>query len=379
VKAAECRLAPWDGRTWKGATMGGSDPEVTDAPETYRQCFMDSSDAIVITDAEGRIVSANPAWLGLYGYTLDEVRGRTTAVVKSEHTTREMYEYMWRQISDPAKGFWKGEIVNRKKNGEEVPLLLTITPIRRNDAIIGYMGIGIDLSERKKLEEMKELYDMVVRHDLKAPLGSILTIGETLASGYMGELGDKQKRMLDRIVKAGKQMLEMIATSLDMAKMERGTLRLNIEDVDLFAAVRTSFENLAGLAEHGGVKLELTADGRPAGTEDRLTAALDPVHLQRCTDNLVKNAIEASPRGETVTVAVAEKGGAGRVRVHNRGEPIPPDVRATLFHPFSTFGKRGGTGLGAYGVKLLTEAMGGTVSYETGESGTTFELAFPLR
>jgi signal transduction histidine kinase len=95
-------------------------------------------------------------------------------------------------------------------------------------------------------------------------------------------------------------------------------------------------------------------------------------------DNLLKNAIEAAPRRGPVTLTVEARDGAGRVRVHNPGAPIPAPVRATLFHPFGTYGKRGGTGLGLYGVKLLAEAMKGGVSYETGEGGTTFELSLPL-
>jgi signal transduction histidine kinase len=99
--------------------------------------------------------------------------------------------------------------------------------------------------------------------------------------------------------------------------------------------------------------------------------------VQRCVDNLVKNAVEAAPRDTPVTVAVAEDGPAVTLRVHNSGPPIPPDVLATLFHPFSTFGKRGGTGLGLFGVKLTVEALGGTVTHETGVTGTAFTIRFP--
>jgi signal transduction histidine kinase len=78
-------------------------------------------------------------------------------------------------------------------------------------------------------------------------------------------------------------------------------------------------------------------------------------------------------------VSIVERGDEARIRVHNEGAPIPPDVRATLFHPFSTYGKRGGTGLGIYGVKMAVEAMGGRVDCETGAKGTVFEIVFPTR
>ena len=347
---------------------------LADDPEIYRQSFRDSTDSIVITDRDGRIVTANRAWLELYGYELDEVVGRTTRLIKSQNATPEMYRYMWSQIADPATGHWKGEIVNCKKGGEEVPVLLTITPIRREDRIAGYMGIGIDISERKQIEEMRGLYDLMVRHDLKAPLGSMIALLQTLQDGYAGKLDAAQSDLVERGLRSGKRMLEIIATSLDVEKLRRGTLRLDIEDVDLFGVVRASIETLSEMAKAKEVSVSLRAGERPAEDEDRLVLRLDPIHLQRCTDNLIKNAIEASPRGGPVRVSIEEDGAGARIRIHNGGDPIPPDVRPTLFHPFSTYGKRGGTGLGIYGVKMAVEAMGGRVDYETGAAGTTFEI-----
>lgn len=347
-------------------------------PEIYRQSFRDSTDAIVITDPDGRIAVANQAWLDLYGFELNEIIGKTTSLIKSDHATPEMYRYMWSQIADPAKGHWKGEIVNRKKTGEEVPVMLTITPIRRDGAIIGYMGLGIDMSERARVEEMKELYDMIVRHDLKAPLGTMIALLQTLQDGHVGTLEPAQRDFVDRILRSGRRMLEIIATSLDMEKLKRGMLPLEIADVELFEIARSSIETLVDLAGRKSVEISLLAGRRPAAASDALVLRIDRVHAQRCTDNLIKNAIEAAPAGSTVEVSIVERGDEARIRVHNEGAPIPPDVRATLFHPFSTYGKRGGTGLGIYGVKMAVEAMGGRVEYETGANGTAFEIVFPL-
>ena len=126
-----------------------------DALRIYQQSFRDSTDTIVITNNKGEIIDANPAWLKLYGYTLEEVLGKTTHIIRGACTNDSLYKDMWEEIRDQEKGFWTGEIVNRKKNGEEIPILLTITPIRSNGAIIGYMGIGIDITEQKKFENFK--------------------------------------------------------------------------------------------------------------------------------------------------------------------------------------------------------------------------------
>ncbi len=350
---------------------------VLEDPEIYRRSFEDSAEAIVITDVDGRIIAVNRAWLDLYGYTREEVLGRTTSLIKSPHTTPEVYRYMWERIQDPAIGSWRGEIINCAKGGAEIPVLLTISPIRRDGEIIAYLGLGLDLRERRQAEEMKALYDLIMRHDLKSPLSGMMGLLGVMHDGLAGDLTVKQKDLLQRAMRSGDRMAAIIATSLDLEKLRRGTLRLDLSDVDLYSVVRESFETLADQARRAEVSLKLRSGVRPASAEDLLVLQLDPIHLQRAVDNLVKNAIEAAPAGTDVLVTIEETDGSASIRVQNGGDPIPPPVRATLFHPFSTYGKRGGTGLGIYGVKLAVEAMGGSIRYETGEAGTLFEIAFP--
>jgi PAS domain S-box-containing protein len=351
---------------------------IVDEPEAYRQFFLASNDAIVLTDARGCIVSANPAWLELYGYTLDEVVGKTTRIIRSPHSDDAMFAQMWKQIGDPEVGFWRGEIINKKKSGEDVPVLLSIQPVRQSGRIIGYMGVAIDMSERRRAEELRELYDALVRHDLKAPAAVTMTVLSALLDGHMGPLNPKQRDLIERARRKVQQMLDTVATYLDIQKLRGAALRLDVEDVDLFAIVRESLDTLAEIAADRNVTLDLRSDDEPARADDRLVLRLDPVQLQRCSDNLVKSAIEGAERGGKVTVTISHAAALATIRVHNTGNPIAPDVVSTIFHPFSTYGKRGGTGLGASGVRMLTEAMGGKVQFDTGSHGTTFALEFPM-
>lgn len=345
--------------------------------EVYRRAFEDSTDAILVTDVRGRIQLANPAWLELHGYTFDEVRGRTPALVKGPHTSREVYEEMWRDILDPARGSWRGELVNRRKDGTEIPVLVTITPIKDGEAVAGYLGIALDLRERKAAEEFRRLYDLVVWHDLRSPLGVMLNVLDLVLGGAAGETTPRQRDLLERALRQGQRMQEIIATSLDLEKLRARKPVVDREPVDLVAAVREVLADQEALARNREVSTLLRFGPRPARDDDRLEWELDPLHLQRCLDNLVKNALEASPRGGAVTATVAGSPEDLRIRVENGGPPLPAEVRATLFHPFGTYGKRGGTGLGLYGVKLLVEAMGGTVRFESDETGTAFEMVFP--
>jgi len=338
--------------------------------EVFRRCFEDSTDGIVLTDVEGRMLRANPAWLAMHGYVEAEVLGQTLRLVRGPHTTREVYDAMWADIRDPAKGSWKGELVNRRKDGTELPVLVTITPVREAGRIAGYMGISLDMRERKEVEELKRLYELVVWHDLKSPLGTIRALLDALAGGFAGPLAPSQEDLIQRAVKQCGRMAELIATTLDLERLKSRKLQMDLHDVDL---VRLCLAAIEGQQDRGRqLEVEVKLSGAPS-----LLVRADPLHAQRCLDNLVKNAIEAAPRKAIATVVVEGRGAVGVARIHNPGKPIPAPVRATLFHPFGTYGKRGGTGLGLYGVKLLVEAMSGAVRYETGDEGTTFELEFP--
>ncbi|MGC4119173.1 MAG: PAS domain-containing sensor histidine kinase [Myxococcales bacterium] len=348
--------------------------------EIFRRSFEDSTDGIVLTDPRSRILRANQAWLAMHGYQEHEVVGQRTSLVRGALTSDAVYVHMWTQISDPKVGFWKGELVNRRKDGSEIPVLLTITPVREGDQIAGYMAISIDQTDRKQAEELKRLYELVVWHDLKSPVAAIQSLLGAVLGELAGPLNGDQRDLLVRAKSQAVRAQELIATTLDLEKLKAKKLQLDLQEFNLFAAARSSFQTLGAAASALGLKLTLLGDSGPASEADRAVLQLDPIHLQRCVDNLVKNAIEASPRGDEVVLRIAPTSDGGiRLSVRNGGKPIPPDVRATLFHPFGTYGKRGGTGLGLYGVKMLTEAMGGTVEFVSDESGTEFAMVFGRR
>src|SRR5690606_13193606 len=105
-------------------------------------CVEDSDEAIMISDRKGTLVYVNPAWCRIYQYTAEEAVGNTPSLLHSGIQDKSFYRKMWDDITNPEKGSWKGELVNRAKDGTLVPVLLTITPYRGDDgSILGYMGI----------------------------------------------------------------------------------------------------------------------------------------------------------------------------------------------------------------------------------------------
>ncbi|MCW8861886.1 MAG: EAL domain-containing protein, partial [Rhodospirillales bacterium] len=117
------------------------------------QRVIDSSfDGVMISDADGKIISVNPAFSRVTGYRSDEVIGKTPGVLSSGRHGKEFYDAMWAQLQE--KGYWQGEIWNRRKNGEVYPEWLSINAIEdEKGEIRKYAAIFTDITERKRSEE----------------------------------------------------------------------------------------------------------------------------------------------------------------------------------------------------------------------------------
>lgn len=117
----------------------------------FLNAFQYSTDAILLTDLQSNIIEVNRAFTSLFGWTRDEAVGQNTRILRAPATSDEFYRGMWQSIT--TKGSWMGEIVNRHKDGHEIPVLLSITPIFQDGEKIGYMGVEIDLTEKKRIEK----------------------------------------------------------------------------------------------------------------------------------------------------------------------------------------------------------------------------------
>ncbi|HEU0187872.1 MAG TPA: EAL domain-containing protein [Gallionellaceae bacterium] len=115
--------------------------------------YQNSSEAMTVTDRHGIIVSVNPAFTALTGYSLEEVLGKSSKMINSGRDTRESYQDMWREIN--SIGHWQGEIWNRRKNGELYLEWLTINTIYNDDGSVHrYVALFSDITQKKESEEL---------------------------------------------------------------------------------------------------------------------------------------------------------------------------------------------------------------------------------
>jgi two-component system sensor histidine kinase/response regulator len=229
--------------------------------------------------------------------------------------------------------------------------------------------------ELREAARLREDVDNITRHDLKAPLNSIIGLPQVMAQE--GGITEKQAEYLKTIEESGYRMLQMINLSLDLFKMERGMYRLQPVSVDALGIIRKIVAENRGLAGSKNIGFEITNQGHPPQDGAKFLIGGEDLLCYSLFSNLIKNAVEASPKGETVSIRL-ESDERGYIRIHNSGS-VPKAIRETFFEKYATAGKRSGTGLGTYSAKLIAETQGGGIDMETSESeGTTITVSLPL-
>ncbi|RYF18745.1 MAG: HAMP domain-containing histidine kinase, partial [Comamonadaceae bacterium] len=211
---------------------------------------------------------------------------------------------------------------------------------------------ALNAEERSRtLEEnarLREDVERMSRHDLKTPLNSILGVSRLLRDG--GHLGAEQRELVGVLQRAALRMLEMVNLSLGLFRMETGTYDFQPQAVDLREVVGRVLVDLHSLAESSGVTVYLEGSDRRA-----VYVRAEELLCYSIVANLVKNAVEASRRGEHVTLAL-RAGDPVSLTVTNPGE-VPPELAGRFFEKYATAGKSGGTGLGTYSARLMARAQ----------------------
>lgn len=229
----------------------------------------------------------------------------------------------------------------------------------------------------KELNRLKNQFVNAVSHDLRVPLTSVMGYAEFLEDGIGGALTPQQTVFVDQIQKNAIRLAHMVDDLLDFARMEAGTLKLNLELTDLKGRLAEVAESLKPQIEASGLSFALELPSEP------LVTCLDVPRVERVFFNLVNNAIKFTPAGGSIRVSLASEAGEIRAEVRDTGVGIAPEDQPKLFRPFSQLvgaEHKGGTGLGLNIVKLLVEAHGGTVgvSSQPGK-GSCFWFTLPLR
>jgi PAS domain S-box-containing protein len=342
---------------------------------TLVQAVEQAQASIVISDAEGIVLYVNPYFSEITGYTKEEVIGNNPRVLKSGQHDATFYETMWKTLASGQS--WRGEIVNRKKDGSLFWESAAISPIvDATGHIVNYVAVKEDIGDRKNLERIKEDVEQIMRHDLKSPLNAIIGMPQVLELDH--NLTPIQREMIGLIRESGLNMLDMINLSLDLFKIETGRYQYQPQPVDLLALLARLIHTFENKITRKQVTIQLNFNGVCPPQQMQFFIAADERLLFSMLSNLLINAIEASNSGTSIAVNL-EHQQQTILTICNSGT-VPVAVRTDFFEKYKTYGKQGGTGLGTYSAKLMADAMGFKIGMETSdiEHSTQVWLHIPL-
>ena len=212
----------------------------------------------------------------------------------------------------------------------------------------------------REAARLREDVDGILRHDLKTPLNSIIGLPSVMIES--GDLKSELVESLKAIEASGYRMLSMVNSSLDLMKMERGTYPFHPVTVDVVKIIRKIESEIHSSAEFRNRTTVMRLSGGDAMESSTFPVQGEELLCYSMLANLIKNAAEASPEGESVVIdldagATASKK-IGVIRIHNKGA-VPEAIRERFFDKYVTAGKSGGTGLGTYSARMIVETQRG--------------------
>lgn len=363
---------------WRYLATRGALLERLEAAAARHSATLDSAfDAIVTLNPSGSIETLNPAAERMFGWGAEEIGRRDVNVLidladNGEGTFLDRLGASQGALDD---GLLR-ELTGKRRDGETFPADVALGAM---DLPTGRHVVAVirDITERRRVAEMKDAFVSTVSHELRTPLTSIAGSLGLLAGGAGGDLPDKAARLIGIAHSNSQRLVRLINDILDVEKLESGKLVLALSPLDLRDIAARSIDGVRGYAEQMGVTLSL-GDGEPApvrGDADRL--------IQVVT-NLLSNAAKFSPSGGEVTVTVNPEARIARLSVADHGPGIPEEFRARIFGKFAQADStdtraKGGTGLGLAIAREIAERHGGRLWFESAEGeGATFHLDLPL-
>ncbi|MCL4456208.1 MAG: ATP-binding protein [Nitrospirae bacterium] len=353
----------------------------------FQQVIDSAFDVILVTDSAGYITHVNPAFETVTEYSAKEVIGKKTNILKSGYHDNDFYKNLWDTIK--AGDVWKGEFINRKKNGEIYYTSAVIFPIQAEGEVY-YAAIQRDITQEKKLYEqlirsqkMEAIGTLAggIAHDFNNLLTAMLGYSEIMLG--MTKEGDPFYRPATIINNAAQKGADLAKKILMVTRKEK----METKAVDINEIIHNSMELLQrSIPKNIEIKLNLK--------ENIPNIVADPSQMHQVIMNLAVNARDAMPEGGRLTIETsvvgAENGAANgistdkdgfiKLSVSDTGTGMDTETQSRIFDPFFTTKESGkGTGLGLYIVHSIINNHSGYINiYSELDKGTRFNIYLPI-
>ena len=349
-------------------------------------------EGVAVFGPDGKLKLHNAAFARIWNLSEDELNGEPhVRSIASVCIDRFGDAPMWdRLIQNIVSGAAARQDLGEVERGDRAVLSLGLSPLPDGATLVTFPAVtdrsrvesalrdrndALEAADRLKSDFIKH-----VSYELRTPLNTILGFAEHLASEVPGALNEPQREYMQTIVSGSNTLKDLVNDILDLALVESGALRLELERIDLYGL-------LADVANHAGewaakMNLALELDCAP----DAGIFLGDPRRLRQIVYNLLSNAFKFTPHGGRIILSGRIVAEDVQIAVSDNGPGLAPDVKANAFERFSARsqpGQRAGAGLGLALVNRFLELHDGWVEVESDahakQGGTLVRCHIPRR
>ncbi|MBE9230023.1 PAS domain S-box protein, partial [Phormidium sp. LEGE 05292] len=370
-----------------------------ESEERFRRAFDDAAIGMALVALDGRFLQVNIALCEITGYSEAELLGNFFQDITHPDDLEKDLEYI-RQVLAGKCRTYQMEKRYIHKSGHLVWGLLSVSVVKDQQGNCLYFVTQIqDISERHKIDRIKDEFISIVSHELRTPLTAIRGSLGILESGVLDNRPEKAQYMLQVAVKNSDRLVRLVNDILDLERLESGKVKLVMGKCQVEDLMQQAIESVQAIAHQAQIKLELT----PLVAE--IWASSDTI-IQALT-NLLSNAIKFSPAHSTIWLSAERKNSEPPsqenpnvnlqaipelpptsyivFQVRDQGRGIPAEKLETIFGRFqqvdlSDSRQKGGTGLGLAICKSIVQQHGGKIWVESAlGQGSTFYFTLPIK
>ena len=350
-----------------------------------------NSATIIITNTDWLIEYVNPKYSDLTGYTAEEVAGKKPRCLEYIESSETDHKNFLETVQRGDE--WRGEFLNKKKNGEDFWELASISSIKNPEGeITHYLIIKEDITQRKRGEEelklakekaeemnrLKSVFLANMSHELRTPMVAILGYSDILRKESDNP---NLQEMSNEIYDSSKRLMNTLNLLLDLSKIEANKETIHYLEIDVGAVAAEEFAIYEGLAKKKNLFYSVNKPAEP------IITLLDERMLRQIINNLASNAVKFTDVGRivlTIKKELKDERENVLIKISDTGIGVPQNSQKVIFEAFRQISeglarKFEGTGLGLTVTKKFIEMMNGEIEIasESGK-GSTFTVRFPI-
>lgn len=339
------------------------------ARKRYASLFEDSIDTILITDLQGKVTDANRRAETFLGFTHEQLVSDN--IFSLHEAARDRLPEKLDQLETSETISYDTHALSR--TGRQLPVEVHVKRIQIG-TISFLQWIMRDISERLALAELRTDLTSMIFHDLRSPIGNIISSLEVLQATLTGD-DETIQSVLSIAMRSSRRASRLVESLLDLDRLETNRAVLNKTQASIGALAAEAVEEIHPTAEAKGQMLRMELPPRLP------TLEMDVDMIRRVLINLLENAIKYTRGGDQITVRAGTRDGELLVSVADSGPGIPAEDLEKIFDKFTRVTKDDrpkGLGLGLAFCRMAVEAHGGSIWVESEEGqGSTFSFTLP--